>query len=197
MLKVRENFPIYLCANYSRVHDVANSDDANRLHCDDDDGGRRRQLPLLLLMTNPFGPCMRHFHFLNVIRALHASYFPNVRPKMLDYCEVVAAVAVCLMLLPLPPLQPPLLLPVAIAIAVVVDPVFVAVLLVAIVLLVVLLAPTVQLSDVDCDANANGNDGDDDDDEEAPEIQEIDFVDSNATMVADSNAECLSKLFCM
>lgn len=179
----RSNSEFYLCANYFRVHDVVNSDDANRLHCDDDDDGRRLQPLLLLLpMTNPFGPCMLH-HFLNAIRALHVSYFPIVRPKMLDYCEAVVVVAALLMLLLLPP---PLLPPVAIAIAAV-DPVFVAI------VLLVAIAPNVQLSDVDCD------DGDDDDvdDDEAPEIQEISFVDSNATTVADSNAECLSALFCM
>lgn len=185
-------FSFYLCANYFRVHDVANSDDANRQHCDD---GGEDGLRLLLPLINPFGPCMRHFRFLNVLRALRVSYFPNVRPKMLDYCVVVVAAAGALGQMPLqpPPLQPPPLLPVAFAIAVVVDPVFV----VAVVHFVVI-APSAQLSDVDYDesvnayANANVND-----DDEAPEIQEIGFVDSNATMVADSNAECLSALFCI
>lgn len=185
---------IYLCANYFRVHDAANSDDANRLHCDDDGGGRLLR-PLLLPMINPFGPCMRHFRFLIVIQALHVSYFPIVRPEMLDCCEAVAVVVALLTLLPLPPQRPLLQLPVAIAIAAAVDPIFGAVVAAVATALRVAIAPNAQLSNVDCDENVN--DGDDDDDDEAPEIQEISFVDSNATTVADSNAECLSVLFCL
>lgn len=170
---------IYLCANYFRVHDVANSDDAYRLHYDDgDDDARPLQLQLLLPVTNPFGPSMLHFHFLNALRALHVSYFPIVRPRMLGYYGAVVVVAALLQ-----PLRLPLLLLLHVAIEnAVVDPVFVAF------VLLFVIAPNAQLSDVGCD-------GDDDDDDEAPEIQEISFVDSNATMVADSNAEYLSALF--
>lgn len=82
---------IYLCANYFPFRDVANSNDANRLHCDDE---RRQLLQPLLLTTNPLGPCM-HFHFLSAIRALHVSYSRIVHPKMLDcYGGPVAIAAV-------------------------------------------------------------------------------------------------------